>query len=261
MSVNGSINSILREDALELLKGLPFAPKDSSENSSETGERFNRVFELPEFPQDNFLEWGQTPPIDAKEIPETNIDLLAWYQPYSNYGPAKWGIYFDSEKMTQYALKVYAAAKLTRPQIKAATVFRAVWDEVMRHEREHAVQEITLAVLVTIGIHPGMDSHSVYTAASESFEALATHYEHTDAVYRKPSSDVIDRNFVKHITASIEKPAGYRNWNRIDLDFAAEKAYGFAYAPDLTLDVAIRVRKLVRKVEANKFVDIPIYIR
>jgi hypothetical protein len=112
-----------------------------------------------------------------------------------------------------------------------------------------------------MGAHPAMDSNSVYSASAETFEALATHFEHTDAVYRKPTSNSIDRNFVRHVTASTRKPAGYSDWNQINIDSAAGRAFGLSFAPDLAVEIAIRLRKQVRKVVDNKFVDIPIYLR
>jgi hypothetical protein len=260
LSVSSSIKFLLREDPIEILSGLPFKQAGSTEDSRKKTEGFNQVFELPEFSDDSLREWERTPPLDARELPPFDVDKLAWYQPYSNYGPRAWGIYFDTVKMNHHALLVYAAAKSVRPELKPSTVVRAFWDEVMRHEREHAVQELTLAVLVQMGAHPPMDSNSVYSASAETFEALAAHYQHTDAVYRKPTSDAIDRNFVRHVTASIRKPAGYIDWDQINLDSAAESAFGLSFAPDMAVDIAIRLRKQVRKVVDNRLVDIPIYV-
>ena len=261
MSANSNINSLLKIDALELLKGLPFAPAEVSDIKHERPLGYNRVFELPDFQDDLFLEWEEFAPLDIREVPETDVDVLAWYQPYSNFGEVAWGIYFDTAKMNQHALLVYRVAKAVRPDIRPSTVVRAVWDEVMRHEREHAVQELTLAVLVQMGLHPAMDSNSVYFAASDTFEALAAHYQQTDAVYRKPTSNTIDRNYVRHITSSIKKPLGYEDWDRINLDEAAKQAYGRAFFPDSALEVARRTRKLLRKVLGNTYLELPIYMR
>jgi hypothetical protein len=207
------------------------------------------------------MEWEDAPPLDIREISETDIDILAWYQPYSNYGALAWGIYFDTTKMNQHALLVYRVAKSVRPGIKPSTVARAVWDEVMRHEREHVVQELTLAVLVQMGMHPPMDSNSVYFASSKTFEALATHYQQTDAVYRKPTSNVIDRNFVRHITSKIKKPSGYCDWDQINLDTATEDAYRLDFMPESALGLAVKLRKLVRKVVANNYIEIPVFMK
>lgn len=261
MSVNLSINQLLKVDAIELLKGLPFSPPDSRLRDRGTTEDFNRVYELPDFSADDFLEWRGTPAINIREIREVNVDLLAWYQPFSNFGDEEWGIYFDIAKINEHALKIYQVAKSVRPQINPSTVVRIVWDEVMRHEREHVVQELILAVLVQLGIHPPMDLNAVYSASNGAFEALATHYEHVDAVYRQQNRDVIDSNFVRHITSRIQKPSGYSDWDDSDLDVAIKKAFGSLIESDITLIVALRLRKVVRWVIGNSFVKVPIYLK
>lgn len=261
MPANKSIIEVLKIDALELLGVLPYKPANPHEELDERSLGANRVNELPDLPRDLAREWEDSRPIEVRDLPETNIDLLAWYQPFSNFGQAEWGIFFDTSKMNQYALMIYSAVKAVRPGVRAETVHRAVWDEVMRHEREHAVQELTLAALVELGVHTALDFNTVYSSSSHVFEALASHAQHTDSVYRSPGSQTIDRNFVRHITSTAPKPAGYRDWDRIDQDVAIERAYALSFIPDLAVTLAVRLRKQVRKVKGNSYIQIPVYLK
>jgi len=243
--------------------GLKQAHKDM-ENPDAFAERrgnsdFRRVTALPKLDGDSLHEWKSTGSMSIEDLEPQDIDILAWYQPYSDYGPSSWGIYFDEQKMNSYARKIYAVVKGIRPRVSAQLVQQTVWDEVMRHEIEHAVQEFTAATLgVSVSTKPE-SSLSVYRKNPETFEALATHYKHTDTRYRSHRGAPGEFEFIRHISAIARKPPGYNQWNKIDITSAENAAYRLP-ATTQVLDVADYFRKCLKEPFSSKFLEIPVYL-
>ncbi len=251
----GAIGLIERGLAQEWVEG---------ENSDPFAERrmgpvFRRVTKLPTINQEAIHDWKNTRAISVQEFEPTDIDVLAWYQPYSDYGPDSWGIYFDEAKMNSYARGIYALAKRVRPLVSPHLVQQVVWDEVMRHEIEHAVQEVTAATLSAF-VHGLNDSSlGVYAKLPHSFEALATHYMHTDARYRSRRGAPGDFDFVRHVTASAPKPPGYQDWNNVDITVSENNAFGLPL-PFQVSTLADHIRKCLKQPFSAKFLEIPIYV-
>jgi len=243
--------------------GLKQAHKDM-ENPDAFAERrgnsdFRRVTALPKLDGDSLHEWKNTGPMSIEDLEPQDIDILAWYQPYSDYGPGSWGIYFDEKKMNSYALRIYAVVKSIRPLTSPQLVQQSVWDEVMRHEIEHAVQELTAAALNVSASTMPETSLSVYRKNPQAFEAIATHYMHTDARYRGRRGAPGECEFIRHISASARKPPGYDQWNKIHITSAENGAYGLPPATQV-LDVADYIRKCLKEPFSSKFLEIPVYL-
>ena len=223
------------------------------------GIAFHRVTNLPTINQDEIHEWENTRPFVLEEFEPTDIDLLAWYQPHSAYGPSSWGIYFDEAKMNSYARSIYALTKRVRPLVHPHLVQRVVWDEVMRHEIEHAVQELTAATLNSFLFPTSGSALDVYRRQARTFEALATHYMHTDTRYRSRRGAPGDFEFVRHVSASAPKPPGYRDWNKIDITSSENNAFGLPLQVQVS-QIAGYMRKCLKEPFSAKFLEIPVYI-
>jgi len=221
--------------------------------------QFKQVDSLPKLDADSAKSWGHIEASQSEELEPTDIDILAWYQSYSDYGPNAWGIYFDTAKMNSYALKIHAFAKRIRPNIKPQLVQQVVWDEVMRHEIEHCVQELTGALLATLPLHKKKTALEIYHRDPRAFEALATHFQHTHAKYRPKGSAVSDFEFIKHITAWAPKPDGYKDWNRIDVAQAENAVYANGLSFDVT-KIADHIRRQLQKPFSSNFLRIPIWL-
>ena len=224
------------------------------------GQRqFERITELPELSIEEASQWGQLSPLGFGDTERVAIDLLAWYQPYSDYGPNDWGIYFDEEKMNGYARDLYRVAKAVRSDISPKLVHSLVWDEVLRHEIEHCVQELTASSLSLLFTPIHKSSLEIYRQDPSSFEALATHFQHTHAAYRTKRDAPGEMNFAKTASAGATKPAGYNNWNRIDVPITESGLYEGNKFSDVH-KIANQLRGNLKKPILNPYLDIPKFI-
>lgn len=220
---------------------------------------FRRVLELPKLDSDSLHEWKNTTPMTLEDMEVQDIDALAWYQPYSDYGQASWGIYFDSKKMNAHARQTYAVVKGVRSLVSPKLVHQVVWDEVMRHEIEHAVQEVTAATLSAFVQNIPSSALGVYGKNPLTFEALATHFKHTDTRYRSKRGAPGEFEFIRTTTAMAPKLPGYRDWNRIDIKAAEDGAYGLPMRVPVS-EIADYVRKSLKQPFSAKFLEIPVYV-
>lgn len=241
-----------------LVNASTFDPKPDSFADRRSQLDFRRVTELPKLNSDSLHEWKDSKALNIEDLEPQDIDILAWYQPYSDYGQSSWGIYFDEKKMNSYAQRIYSVAKGIRPLVSPKLVQQIVWDEVMRHEIEHAVQEVTAATLSAFVYKISDTALGVYGKNPLVFEALATHFKHTDARYRNRRGTPGDFEFIRATTAAAPKLAGYRDWNKIDITSAENGAYGLPFSYQV-VELADYIRKCLKEPFSSKFLEIPVY--
>lgn len=254
-------------DAIELLAtGLEQRHLDSANGNPldpffqhRANRQFARITALPELTSEASSEWRQIEPLHPEVVKPVAIDLLAWYQPYSDYGPQAWGIYFDEKKMNQYAMSIYAAVKSVRSEVAPRTVQGMVWDEVFRHEREHCVQELTASALSALYSPIAKSNLELYYTDIDAFEALATHFQHTDTHYRSSRGVPGELNFAKAVSAIVSKPKGYDQWNRIDVPRTDSALYERNIFPDVH-KIANQFRRNLKKPIDNPYLDIPVFV-
>ena len=149
------------------------------------------------------------------EVAEKGLHVLAWYNPYRFFGDKNWGIYFDEHKMNAYASGIYRQVKKIRPSATYSEVRRIVWRAVERHEYEHCVQELVLATARSqFALIP---SDLDFTPFSSDLEAIATHQEILDPRVRGVSEKQL-LNLTMFILGQSPMPAGYADWNRVDIE-------------------------------------------
>lgn len=266
MNTTRVLRILSEQDPIQLLaNGLRQSYLDSPERKQQdpfekrrAQRKFEPIIELPELTSEEIESWKQIEANPFEHVESIEIDLLAWYQPYSDYGPSAWGIYFDEQKMNSYARSIFAAIKRVRSRISPQTVHRLVWDEVMRHEREHCVQELTAAALSTFFTPIDKSSLEIYSQKADDFEALATHFQHTDTAYRSQRGAPGEFNFAKTLTAATTKPAGYKEWNRIDVPRTDASIYEGNKFADVH-KIANQFRRQIKKPVSNPYLVIPVY--
>lgn len=220
----------------------------------------NRVLELPVSDKQK-LRAIEDLSRDSDWKVDTHVDVLAWYAPFAVYGPTRWGIYFDTSKMDDFVSGILGRVWRVRSDIKSKDVEQVVWDQVLRHEIEHCVQELVVALGVMDGVSLLSKTPFEYLKSQMiKTEALASHFETIDPVYR-PGLKQSDRRLIESVLANRSRPGEYDLWNKIDITVQIRSLENVMNGPlhfsSTKLDA---VQRTVRNPRKAPFLDIPIYL-
>jgi len=197
---------------------------------------------------------------DWSRASEISADVLAWYVPYAIGGDDYWGIYFAADKIEDFAERVYALSYLVRPDITRNQVRAFIWDSVARHEVEHSVQELAVARLL-------LNAHGLPAKVAPTFlrdggpiEALAAHYEYTDANYRAAAKGTNKASaYLVHLVAGLQNVPEYRDWGNLNI-IDAENQFEAHYSLSKPKRVMAELRKKTQGKFDSDFLTIPTYL-
>lgn len=253
-------NQLLKEvfeehvfDNHEWVEEVPFHPQEPIQNISKFRPR--DVGKLP--PSVDTENMGP----EVSEIIRTRgIHAIAWYLPYRFYGEHNWGIYFDSIAMTRLSIEIATIARTLEPNITNTQARKVLYAEVMRHEIEHAIQELILAKSLEAGTIDVARVKSASFSQKRSYrETTASHFEHMDMLQSVGTVNKRHVNIIRHVIESQGEPPVYCEWRSrsiIDLDLQYERELGVAPQNQGLSNV---MRDLVGGKPISKYLDIPTY--
>jgi len=235
------------------IEDIPFHPLEPVYGKSKFGPK-----DTGKFPES--IDTENMPPEVSREIQERGIHAIAWYLPYRFYGEKAWGIYFDSFAMTRLSIEIATLARGIDPSITNTEARKVLYAEVMRHEIEHAIQEILLAKSLQAGaIDVGRAKVADFSKKGSYRETIASHFEHLESLQGVRGVDKRSQNIIRHVSESLGEPSVYRDWRNVsiaELDNRYERELGVS-SPNQ--DLSKEVRGLVGGRIQSKYIDIPAY--
>jgi hypothetical protein len=235
------------------IEDIPFHPLEPVYGKSKFGPK-----DVGKFPE--HLDQENVTPEVAEVIRESSIDAIAWYLPYRFYGEQAWGIYFDSFAMTRLSIEIATIARQIDPSITNTQARKVLYAEVMRHEIEHAIQELLLAKSLQSGTIDVAKAHAADFSKKRSYrETIASHFEHMDTLQSVRGVDQRSQNIIRHVIEAIGEPPVYREWRQesiASLDSRYETELGVTLPKQ---ELSNEVRALVGGKRSSKYIDIPAY--
>lgn len=260
----------LFESAFPNVLSMDFEPNPPVEDWSwfEKSKNANRVNELPESSYGKRKEIEDIARRKMDMLPRdidketTSVEVLAWYSPFAVYGPKLWGIYFDKTKMDEFVAEMVARVWIARPDIWSGQIEQVVWDQVRRHEIEHCVQEISVALAIYDGLlRHGQSPFEFLKFQGVRTEILASHFESVDPVYRRGFGQVNDRRFIESVVSSRVRPGEYNLWDKADVVEEASRIEAIVNDPLVRPTIALRhIQAKIKNPAKAPFLDIPIYL-
>ena len=240
-------------DNREWYEEIPFHPLEPIRNASRFGPK-----DTGNFP--GHLDTENMSPVVSGKIGERGIDTIAWYLPYRFYGDKAWGIYFDSFAMTRLSIEIATLARRIDPAITNTQSRKLLYAEVMRHEIEHAIQELLLAKSLNEGTIDVPRAKAADFSQKRSYrETIASHFEHLDNLHGIRGISQREINILRHVIETLGEPPVYADWRYksiADLDMRYERELGVV-SPNQEL--SNEVRELVGGKRNSKYLDIPAY--
>jgi len=191
---------------------------------------------------------------------EGGTESIAWYVPYRSHNIQEWGIYLDILAMNEITLYLADKSRQLKSNILNSSVFAIFYAEVIRHEVEHAIQDIVMAQAIN------EDKATLEIVSDPNFrhnlkylETIASHFEHTDPLRLNQKVSVEETNIIRFTTQSLLVPPEYGDWkNRdiLELDLKYHQALGNDLKDSLSSE---KVRKLTRSQSRSDFIAIPVY--
>ena len=235
------------------IEDIPFHPLEPVSGISKFGPK-----DTGKFPE--HLDTENMPPEVTREIQERGIHAIAWYLPYRFYGEKAWGIYFDSFAMNRLSIEIATIARQIDPSITNTQARKVLYAEVMRHEIEHAIQEILLAKSLQAGtIDVSRAMAADFSKKGSYRETIASHFEHLEALQGVRGVDVRRQNILRHVIETTGEPPVYSAWRHESisyLDGRYETELGVTLP---TQELSNEVRSLIGGKIRSKYIDIPAY--
>jgi hypothetical protein len=240
-------------DNREWYEELPFHPLEPIRDASKFGPK-----DTGNFP--GHLDTENMSPIVSGNIRERGIDAIAWYLPYRFYGDKAWGIYFDSFAMTRLSIEIGTLARRIDAAITNTQSRKVLYAEVMRHEIEHAIQELLLAKSLSAGTIDVPRAKAAEFSQNRSYrETIASHFEHLDTLQGIRGISQREINILRHVIETLGEPPVYEDWRSksiVDLDIRYEQDLGVV---SHNQELSNEVRELVGGKRKSKYLDIPTY--
>jgi len=232
---------------------IPFHPLEPVYGKSKFGPK-----DTGKFPES--IDTENMLPVVSREIQERGIHAIAWYLPYRFYGAKAWGIYFDSYAMTRLSIETGTIARQIDPTITNTQARKVLYAEVMRHELEHAIQEVLLAKSLKAGtIDVPKAVVAKFSKKGSYRETIAAHFEHLDPLQSVRGIDLRRQNVLRYVIERIGQPPVYCEWKHksiADLDGYYETELGVTSPRQ---ELSNEVRSLVGGKPRSKYIDIPVY--
>ena len=233
----------------------PFQPEDSKERKRSLGKT-----KFPKFP--STLDSIDVESTHVSGIIETaGIDAIAWYLPFRVYGETNWGIYFDSFAMSRFAMEVATKCRKLNSAITNSVVQQVLYASVLRHELEHAIQELALATQIKAGtISTGQIRSASFSRPGSYRETIASHLEHFDPLVGVSGMSVRDINIVRHVLREFPSQGPYGQWRNETLD-SLDYRYEFDLGRTHDLgELSSELRREIGGRSSSKFIEIPVYL-
>ena len=194
-------------------------------------------------------------------LEEEGIHAIAWYLPYRIHGEANWGIYFDSFAMNRLAFETATTARLLDPSLKNSEARRVLYASVLRHELEHAIQELMMSTALVSGSITRPQFASKSFARPRSYrESAASHFEHLDELRSISNIERRKVNLVRYVLQEVPAPQEYRAWKSASVFGLDEK---FESELGMPLPRGIRtqeLRELVGGRASSPYFEVPVYL-
>jgi len=221
-------------------------------------KRFNpkRLTNLP-----TELEFEDATPNVIEEISRGNgIHAIAWYLPYRVFGPKKWGIYFDVFAMASLGREVATKARKINSAIGNSESLRVLYASVLRHEIEHAIQELLFAKALRDGYIGLQELPSKNFSRPMSYrETIASHFEHLDELLTIKGIYGSKTMLIRKMLQDVPSPKIYDDWKGSEiqsLDSQYERELNF---PASQVEMSDRERSLLAGRARSSYIDIPVY--
>ena len=231
---------------------------DNSPFTIANRELFSRRFLSP-LPEE--LEYIDSEDFVHLLLAETQgIDTLACYKPYRLYGEEQWGIYLDIFAMNRFSVEIATKARILDRSVKNSEARTVTYSEVLRHELEHAIQELILAKAVARGFFDlsNIDDKKFNKTGSYR-ETLASHFEHLDAIPRVKGLEIRKVNLIRTVLSSAPAPRVYGEWKSRDvqqLDERYERELGIWSGGEPSSSIE---RRLVNGSFKSDYLTVPVY--
>ena len=188
------------------------------------------------------------------------IHGVAWFLPFHMFGPDNWGIYIDRYATTRLAIEIATLAREIDESISNFEAQRFVYATVMRHQIEHATQEILIARAVAAGKFEVVQLLDAPFNGAENYrEVLATHFQYYEGRRAQPNIDTVKNEIIRQVFQEIPLPDFHEDWRHKSIqqmDAIFERDLGFA--SNLGSRSA-SVRDLVDGMHKSKYLQIPAY--
>lgn len=232
---------------------IPFDPREPVGSLKNFGPSEVKPFP-PSIDNDN------ASPVVLGEVAEKGIHAIAWYLPYRIFGANKWGIYFDTFAMNRLSMELGTIAREIDPSISNTSARKVLYAEVMRHELEHAVQELLLAkAILNKSITRASVKSANFSKRGSYREAIASHFEHFDKLEGLRGVDPRHVEILRHVLKNQNKPGVYNHWKTNSIE-----SLDSTYEIDLGIvsnigEASASERELFRGKRKSKYIDIPTY--
>lgn len=156
--------------------------------------------------------------------------------------------------MTEYCERVTKLVQADRSDIARHQIYNAVWQQVARHEVEHAVHELALAQAVIEG---GANPYHfpLPTDPTLNLEALATNFEFYDYLQAQDAGSY-GHGFTASKASQMPLPAGYADWQITDVE--AEEAKLAKRIGGTSPDSFTKFRNTIQSKAKSRFLRIPL---
>jgi len=199
-------------------------------------------------------------PVVLDEIAEKGIHAIAWYLPYRIFGEKRWGIYFDTFAMNRLSFEIGTIARQLDHSISNTSARKVLYAEVMRHELEHAVQELLIAkALKNKSITRASVKSANFSKKGSYREVIASHFEHFDKLEGLRGEDGRHVEILRFVMKNHHKPGVYNRWRSESIE-----SLDSTYEIDLGIlanigEASSTERKLFGGKRSSKYIDIPTY--
>jgi hypothetical protein len=193
---------------------------------------------------------------------QNGLHAIAWYLPYRFHGESGWGIYFDTFAMTRFSIEVASLARLLDPSVTNSQTRKVVYAAVLRHELEHAIQELLLAKAIQAKTIAIADVASKSFSKTYSYrETIASHFENLDALVGLAKIPTQTINIIRRVLQTLPLPPVYDAWKSSSIEMLDSK-----YELELGLhplnplgEPSYLERGLFKGRAKSAYIDIPIY--
>jgi len=248
-----------------------FGNQSGSSSSLEDDSLFHPLEPIPNFKRFAGNQIGKFPDaLDFEDVPNQvstvlaegrGLHEIAWYLPYRRYGQARWGIWFDAFAMTRLSMEVATIARLINPGITNSESQKVVYASVMRHEIEHAIQELLLAKSVQANDFNLADlTNAPFNVPGSYRETIASHFEHLDSLSGLSKIQTSRVNLIRHALQGMAAPPVYDAWRSTSIQHLDN-----TYESDLGVvenlgTISGEERRLVNGRSKSSYIDIPVYL-
>jgi hypothetical protein len=176
------------------------------------------------------------------------------------YGESKWGICFDTFALNRLSFEVATSARQIDSSITNTEARRVIYAAVLRHELEHAIQELVIAEAVVAGVIGVTELWNQEFSNTGSYrETIASHFEHLDVLKNVTKVPPRKQNVIRRVLQRLPAPMVYRDWEFVAVDQLDEKFEKQLRLQTNTESVSSQVRTRVNGNYRSRYLEVPLY--